>query len=118
MKYLIIFLSFIFFSGTLTAQEAGKEKDVVTEKVMVSGSCSMCKKRIEKAAYVKGVKFAEWDKEAKQLTVVYKPSKTSMDKILQSVADAGHDSEKFTATKETYSKLPECCNYRTGNCDH
>jgi len=116
MKYLIIFLSVIFFSGTLTAQQA--EKDVKTEKIMVSGSCSMCKKRIEKAAYVKGVKRAEWDKETKELTVTYKPSKTSTDEILKSIAATGHDSEKFTASKESYSKLPECCNYRTGNCDH
>lgn len=116
MKYLIIFLSFIFFSGTVTAQD--NTKDVVTDTLMVSGSCSMCKKRIEKAAYVKGVKLADWNKETKVLIVTYKTSKTSADEILKSIAATGHDSEKFTASKETYSKLPECCNYRTGNCDH
>lgn len=116
MKYLIIFLSFIFFSGTLTAQE--KTSNTVTEKVMVSGSCSMCKKRIEKAAYGKGVKLAEWDKDAKELTIVYRTDKTDKEAILKRVADAGHDSEKFTASKEDYSKLPECCNYRTGTCEH
>ncbi len=114
MKYLIIFLSFIFLSAAAPAQE----KDIKTDTLMVSGNCSMCKKRIEKAAYVKGVKLAEWNKETKMLTVTYKPSKTSAEEILKSVAAAGHDSETATAPEEAYSKLPACCNYRTGSCDH
>lgn len=115
MKYLITILSLLLISiGTI----AGEQTDIITEKFQVSGNCSMCKKRIEKAAYIKGVKLAEWDKETKVLTVTYRKSKTSADAILKSIAAAGHDSEKFTANKDDYSKLPECCNYRTGACDH
>lgn len=114
MKYLIIFLSFIFYSVALPAQDKGK--DIVTEKLDVSGNCGSCKKRIEKAAYIKGVKRAEWDKETKVLTVTYKPSKTSDKKILKAVAEYGHDSEGFTANEDAYAKLPECCRYRTGVC--
>lgn len=116
MKYLIIFLSFIFFSAAAPAQE--NDKDIKTEKLLVSGNCGMCEKRIEKAAYVKGVKQADWDKKTKMLTVTYKPSKTSKEEILKSVAEAGYDSEGFTANEKSYKKLPECCRYRTGSCEH
>lgn len=115
MKYLIIFLSFIFFSAAVPAQE--NDQDIKTEKLLVSGNCSMCEKRIEKAAYVKGVKQADWDKETKMLTVTYKPSKTSKEEILKSVAEAGYDSELFTADEKKYEKLPGCCHYRTGTCE-
>lgn len=114
MKYLIIFLSFIFSSVALPAQE--NTKDIKTEVLAVSGNCSSCEHRIEKAAYIKGVKRAEWDKETKKLTVTYKPSKTSKEDILKSVAASGHDSEEFTADEDAYSKIPECCKYRTGEC--
>lgn len=114
MKNLILFLSIIICSTSLFAQD--KKKDIVTEIYLVSGNCGDCEKRIEKAAYIKGVKRAEWDRDAKKLTVTYRPSKTSKELILKSVADSGHDSEKFTAAKEDYAKLPACCNYRTGTC--
>ncbi|MCB9064457.1 MAG: cation transporter [Chitinophagales bacterium] len=115
MKRLILFISIIFCSISLFAQQ--KEKtDVVTETYMVSGNCGECKSRIEKAAYVKGVKRADWNKETKKLTVTYKSSKTSGDEILKSIADAGYDSEKVTASDDAYAKLPACCNYRTGTC--
>lgn len=115
MKYLIIFLSFIFYSVALPAQDKGN--GIVTETFDVSGNCGSCKDRIEKAAYVKGVKRAEWNKESKVLTVTYKTSKTSPKDILKSVAEIGYDNEQFTAPKEVYEKLPDCCHYRTGVCD-
>lgn len=114
MKNLIIFLSIIVCSTSVFAQD--KKKDIATETYLVSGNCGDCKKRIEKAAYVKGVKRAEWDKIAKQLTVTYRPSKTSKEQILKSIANSGHDSEGFTAEKEVYTNLPDCCRYRDGAC--
>ncbi|MCB9045778.1 MAG: heavy-metal-associated domain-containing protein [Chitinophagales bacterium] len=114
MKYIIILISVVFSSLTVHAQD----KDIKTEKLLVSGNCEMCEKRIEKAAYVKGVKRAEWDKDKHELTVTYKPSKTSKEEILKSVAEAGYDSEAFTASEDAYEKLPECCHYRTATCNH
>lgn len=114
MKYLIIFLSIIISSFTVSAQD--KQKEVVTETYIVSGNCGECKDRIEEAAYIKGVKRADWDKETKKLTVTYRTSKTSSEEILKSVVDAGHDSETGTASEEQYAKLPKCCQYRTGTC--
>lgn len=114
MKHLTLILSFLFCSVALFGQD--KKNDVVTETYMVSGNCGECKSRIEKAAYVKGVKRADWNKETKKLTVTYKTDKTSGEEILKSVAEAGYDSEKATASEESYAKLPTCCNYRTGSC--
>ncbi len=113
MKQLIIFLSFIFLSVAAQAQD----KDIKTDTLMVSGNCSMCKKRIEKAAYIPGVKQADWDKENKLLIVTYRPSKTSGKEVLKSIADVGYDSEQFTADEKSYKKLPACCKYRTNTCE-
>ncbi len=114
MKRLILFLSIILSCPYLFAQE----KDIATATYKVDGNCNMCKKRIEDAAYVKGVKRADWDKETHKLTVVYKPSKTSADEILKSVAHAGHSSDKIAANEADYNKLPECCHYKTNTCEH
>ena len=43
-----------------------------------------------------------------------KPKKISEDRIQQLVADAGHDTDLYTATDEAYDGLEACCLYRTG----
>jgi len=78
----------------------------------------MCKKRIENAAYIKGVKRADWNEETHILTVVYRTSKTDAQQIEHSIAKAGHTTENVEATEEDYKKLPECCQYKTNNCEH
>jgi periplasmic mercuric ion binding protein len=91
---------------------AQDKKDIVTEKIKVSGLCGDCKKRIEKAAYVPGVKRAEWDSNTQILTVIYRPSKTSVDKIETSIVTVGYDAGDMKASEEAYNKLPQCCAYR------
>jgi mercuric ion binding protein len=100
---LICSLSFSFAQNT---------KDIATDTVKVSGNCSQCKKRIENAAYVTGVKRAEWDKSTGQLTVTYRPSKTSLQKIEENIAKAGHDAGEVKASETDYNKLPDCCAYK------
>jgi mercuric ion binding protein len=114
MKRLIVFLTIIFNSVFLFAQQ----KDIVTETYKVEGNCNMCKKRIEEAAYIKGVKKAEWNKDSHQLTVIYRSSKTNAEQVLAAVAKAGHSSEKITASDKDYNSLPECCHYKTKSCEH
>ena len=109
MKRLIVFIFIITSSVFVFAQD--------NEKFKVEGNCGMCKKRIENAAFVNGVKRAEWDKKTHELTVVYKPSKTSAEAILASVAKAGHSSDKVAATEADYKKLPECCQYNDHECN-
>lgn len=107
-----LFLSF-------TSLSFAQDKDIATEKIKVSGNCSQCKKRIENAAYIGGVKRAEWDKSSKVLTVTYRPSKTSLTRIEENIAKAGHDAGEVKATDEDYGKLPECCAYKEdGASDH
>jgi len=109
MKRVIAFVLFIFSSFYLF----GQDKDIATEHYKVNGICEQCKKRIEDAAYIKGVKKAEWNVKTHDLTITYRLSKTSANTILTSVAKAGHDNDLVLATDEDYKKLPSCCLYRT-----
>ena len=97
---------------------AQENKDISTEKVHVSGNCGDCKKRIEKAAYVPGVKRAEWDIESQTLTVTYRPSKTSLNKIETNIAKVGYDAGDVKASDESYNKLPKCCAYKDAGAEH
>ena len=61
MKTKILSLVTLFLLGTVAVFAGHK-----TEKFKVYGNCSMCEKRIEKAALaVDGVSKADWDKETK-----------------------------------------------------
>jgi len=83
-----------------------------TASFKVSGVCGQCKDRIEKALKIKGVKSAEWDVDTKMLSVVFDPSKITLDKIHTRIADVGHDTELKKASEATYKALPDCCHYR------
>lgn len=110
MKTIFGIIALILSSFTISfAQE---KKDIITEKIKVSGTCGDCKKRIEKAAYIPGVKRAEWDSQSQMLTVIFRPSKTSVEKIETSIANVGYDAGDIKATDEAYKKLPQCCAYR------
>jgi len=77
----------------------------------VKGNCESCKARIEKAAKDAGADFAEWDAERQTVILNFNPQKTSSDKILKKIADAGHDNEKYKSSDSTYKNLPSCCLY-------
>lgn len=98
------------FSKSVSASD----HDVVTGNYTVNGVCEQCKKRIEDAAYIRGVKYAEWNVNSHSLLVKYDASKASPELILKSIAKAGHDSENYKATDQDYNKLPSCCRYRSG----
>lgn len=111
----LIFLLVMFIS--LQDIQAQKPK-VQTEEFKVHGVCDQCKVRIENAAYIKGVKHCEWNKQTETITVVFKPEKVSLDKIHESIAKAGHTTSKKEASKEAYDKLPKCCAYKDGVHKH
>ncbi|MFW6290490.1 MAG: heavy-metal-associated domain-containing protein [Mariniphaga sp.] len=99
---------FIFLLAATTAVFAGEK----TEKFEVKGNCSMCEKRIEKAALsVEGVTTADWSKETKQVEVTFNEEKTSADNVQEAIAAAGHDTKNYKAEDEVYDKLPACCQY-------
>ena len=109
MKVKVIFLmAGILLLGT-GAFASGKK----TEKINVAGACGMCTSRIEKAALaVDGVKKADYDLKAKQLSVTFNEKVTSTEKIEKAMAAVGHDTDHFKADDAVYSKLPGCCHYR------
>jgi periplasmic mercuric ion binding protein len=108
-----ITLLFLFFLLNANAQEKSK---VITSTITVKGNCESCKKRIENAADIKGVKFAEWNTETKILKVTYRKDKVSLEKIVAAVLQSGHDTESASAPDESYNKLPGCCKFRTTQC--
>ncbi len=72
----------------------------------------MCEKRIVKAALrVDGVSKADWNKETKQMELVFDDTKTDLDKVRVAIAKVGHDTPKHKASTEVYDALPDCCKY-------
>ncbi len=90
-----------------------------TKTFEVAGNCGLCKKRIEAAAGIDGVKTAVWDVKTHHLTVNYNSKKVKLETIQKAIAKVGHDTPLFKAPDEIYEKLHECCLYeRLGGEDH
>jgi periplasmic mercuric ion binding protein len=85
-----------------------------TENFKVWGNCDMCKTRIETGLKLDGISKAVWDQKTQMATVTYDPSKTNTDMMQKKLALIGHDTEKYKASGDAYSKLPECCQYNRG----
>ncbi len=102
----------ILTTGLLAqTQDHSKTAASKTESIKVGGACEMCKARIEKAAKIEGVTKAEWNKETKNLSLIYNPSAVSSDDVQKRIAAVGHDTEKLRADDKVYDKLPACCHY-------
>jgi periplasmic mercuric ion binding protein len=115
MKNTLLLIGFVIISlFAFNSQAQEKSKKIETTEFKVWGVCGQCKDRIENAALIKGVKFAEWNKQTQMLKVIYVPEKVSLEKIHKAVAEAGHDTELVKADDEVYKKLPKCCLYRDG----
>lgn len=114
----IIILAAILATTCFNSFGQSEKKKVETTTVHVSGVCDECKERIENAAYIPGVKRAEWDKHSHELTVSYKPDKVSLEQIEQSIANVGHDAGEIHATDSAYKKLPSCCAYKDEATTH
>lgn len=110
----LLFMSIIiFFASILTAQETG----IKTATFNVKGNCEECKKRIENAADIKGVKLAEWNLAKQVITVTYRADKVTLKEIENAVAAAGHDTKNIESPAANYNKLPDCCKYRDKKCE-
>ena len=111
-KLQILITFFLAISFSVSAQ-----KEVKTITIHVDGICGMCEERIENALDVKGVKSAEWDKNSHQCEISYRVDKISEEELHQLLNDAGHDTEKSTASAEAYESVHACCKYREDS-DH
>lgn len=120
MKTLKMFFTVTALVVTVSFANAQSDKTertigIKTEKVKVSGTCGMGKRRIETAAYsVDGIKSAVWNEYTQILVLKYSVfKKEAGDKAQRSIASAGNDTEKYKADDSVYNKLPDCCHYRT-----
>ncbi|MEC4005590.1 DUF3347 domain-containing protein [Flavobacterium sp. SUN052] len=86
-------------------------KNAKTETVKIYGNCEMCENRIEKAGNIKKIAKVDWNADTKMASITYDSKKTNQDAILKRIALSGHDSDKFLAPDDAYSKLPGCCQY-------
>lgn len=109
MKQIIVGIFFSMIAFVFNAQN----KNISEQSIKVTGLCGDCKSRIETAADIKGVKSAIWTAETQSLKVIYRNDKTSIDKIKQSIAAVGYDTEDVKGNDKAYQKLPECCKYRS-----
>jgi hypothetical protein len=108
---LMLAIVILFGFGTIASAQTDAKKPEKTDTLKVLGECGMCKSRIEKAAKAEGAITAAWDVKSDMLTVTFDESKTNVDALSKKMAAVGHDTEKYKATDEVYSKLPGCCHY-------
>lgn len=113
MRTLFVIVIALFISTSALAQD----KSVTTATIAVKGNCEECKKRIENAADIKGVKFSSWDEHKQAITVTYRPDKVSLEQIEKAIAASGHDVADMKGSSSSYNKLPECCKYRDKACE-
>ncbi len=111
-KYIFFVLSLSFLAVGMNAQNKPSKNQ--KSAFMVDGVCGMCKKRIESAALIPGVKYAEWDQKSGQLSVIFNDQKIDVADIHQAINKAGHDTQVSKADSASYAKLPHCCAYRDG----
>ncbi|MBA2613559.1 MAG: heavy-metal-associated domain-containing protein [Bacteroidetes bacterium] len=112
MRTILLFMS-LFVALNINAQDKG----VKTATIAVKGNCEECKKRIENAADIKGVKLAVWDETTQAVTVTYKTDKVTLEQIEKAIAASGHDVGSIKGNDVSYNKLPSCCKYRDKKCE-
>ena len=109
MKKILTTIALIFIT-TLSFSQSPKVEIETT--FSVSGNCGMCKSTIEKSVKaVEGVSNAIWDKETKQISVIYDSSMTELIELHKAIAKSGYDTEKIKANDEAYDNLAGCCQY-------
>jgi copper chaperone CopZ len=116
IKALFVFAIAIAFTSVASAQPYNYKLDgpfTMIKTLKVNGTCEMCKNRIETSIKsLPGIWYASWDLDSKSVLVKYDRSKIASDEIKIVVAHEGHDTGKFMAREEVYSRLPECCQYQ------
>ena len=117
MQKIIFMLSLFLIGFSAHSQEVNKKKNAKIA-FEVDGICGMCKKRIETAALkTKGVKFAIWNLQSHQLSVILDERKTDVLTIQRNILKVGHDvvgldNKKVKAADEAYQTVHPCCKYR------
>ena len=79
--------------------------------VHVWGNNDKCKATIEKSCDLKGVSEAVWNVDSKLLKIKLDTAQISLNTVLEAVAKAGYDNEKFYADDYSYGALEPGCQY-------
>jgi mercuric ion binding protein len=103
--------------GFLVSFYSYSQNTVKTETFIVKGNCEDCKKRIENAADIKGVKISNWDVDKKIFSVTFDSKKTDLLLIQKAIAAKGYDAGDEKGDDAAYKKLPKCCQYKDHVCD-
>jgi copper chaperone CopZ len=107
--------SFFFLMALFSAIGLSGQSKFTTTSIEVDGLCGMCEKRIENAAYIQGVKKADWSQETHKLDLIYISSKVTQADIIAAINEVGHDVESHPATDEQYANIHGCCRFRDPN---
>ena len=110
MKNLLIIVLTIISTNAFGQKQQTKYQQI---NFKVSGVCEMCEDRIEKVLDAPGIRVAEWDVDTHNCKVIFNTTKITELAIHKLVAEAGHDTDKVIASKESYDNLHGCCKYRT-----
>ncbi len=88
---------------SVTAQVKNDANKKKTEEVtfIVNMHCSACKEKIEKYIPMeRGVEDIQVNLEKKEVTVIYKPAKTSIEKLKKSIEELGYKCEEKQIIKD------------------
>ena len=102
---IIVLASLFVFACT------GDKTPSIETTVHVWGNNDQCKTTIETASKIDGVTEATWSPDSKLLKLKLDTAGVTVSTVLQAVAKAGYDNEKFFADDYAYNKLPESCQY-------
>ena len=102
----LTFIALLFLCLPLWSQKVKND----TVHIKTSALCGDCKSRIEESlTYLKGVKYASLDLETKIATVIFVPTKTTIDAMREAISAAGYDADGVKAVPEAILRLPKCC---------
>tara|TARA_B100000963_G_scaffold320807_1_gene303618 strand:- start:78 stop:482 length:405 start_codon:yes stop_codon:yes gene_type:complete len=111
---LVSILIFKSFSETKKTPKPEKIVELMGTQTTfgVKGNCGMCKKTIENAASsVSGVIKVDWNKNTKQVNLVYDSQIADLMSVHRAIAKSGYDTEIVKHDPDSYENLPLCCQY-------
>ena len=107
MKKILLLAIFSIFIVTISLIASDS---IQTAEIQTSAECKTCKKAIEKAVNrLDGLVKANLDIKSKILSIKFDNTLVSLDKIRETISNAGYDADTVKADPKAYSKLPECC---------
>lgn len=104
--FLIVLFSIVGFTACKTVSSSEK-----TATFKVWGNCEKCKKTIEGACAIDGIREKDWNVDSKLMTVKFDTIKVSLDQIEQLIAKVGYDNDAYFGDDYAYAKLESCCQY-------